>query len=490
MEINGKLTKQITETKYLNVENTERYRPIMRIFFEHYEKLDYWLYKEDVYNELKNQDGFVSYTIEMCEQDLNQLVSWQSLSYFQDTDNVSTVDEFKNRRYRYQMTEYAREIERFVMRLETLQVKQSSLEPKLFEKIRNLINKLITATDIKIIHECFEELNYNFTTLNENYKDFLKMFHEAKAEDMMKTENFIIYKDKVITYLRDFISGFQTNSLKIVDILDKLPQDFEDTLLNALDEYQKSIPILESNFDYDYLKELNRGKWRSIKGWFKNDSGISESKRLKNAINDIINKIMKNVSAIIEMQASGVNRKEEYIHILKMFCNTNTLEDAKDIGVVAFGIPKVEHFSKIEKVTEMLDIDSLDIDPLYIELKSHSRKVKEATTKRAIVDKTLAKKEQLEAITAIRNREKAILDNHINAGEIDIKMLNKVSSFERRFILSLISSGLYKDDFVSNGNYGIKYKVIKNSNEYIDLISDDGVLRMPDLKIVFGGRNE
>ena len=65
-----------------------------------------------------------------------------------------------------------------------------------------------------------------------------------------------------------------------------------------------------------------------------------------------------------------------------------------------------------------------------------------------------------------------------------------MSSFERRFILSLISSGLYKDDFVSNGNYGIKYKVIKNSDEYIDLISDDGVFRMPDLKIVFGGRNE
>ena len=81
------------------------------------------------------------------------MVSWQSLSYFQDTDNVATVDEFKNRRYRYQMTEYAREIERFVMHLETLQVKQSSLEPKLFEKIRNLINMLITATDIKLIHE-------------------------------------------------------------------------------------------------------------------------------------------------------------------------------------------------------------------------------------------------------------------------------------------------------------------------------------------------
>ena len=34
MELSSKLTKQITETKYLSVENTDRYRPIMRIFFE------------------------------------------------------------------------------------------------------------------------------------------------------------------------------------------------------------------------------------------------------------------------------------------------------------------------------------------------------------------------------------------------------------------------------------------------------------------------
>ena len=87
MEINGKLTKQILETKYLNVENTNRYRPIMRILFEHYEKLDYWLYKEQVYSELKNNDEFSSYSLELCEQDLNQLVLWQSLTYFQCTNN-------------------------------------------------------------------------------------------------------------------------------------------------------------------------------------------------------------------------------------------------------------------------------------------------------------------------------------------------------------------------------------------------------------------
>ncbi len=45
MEIKEKLLKQISETKYLSVENTERYRPIMRLFFEKYEILEYWLYK-------------------------------------------------------------------------------------------------------------------------------------------------------------------------------------------------------------------------------------------------------------------------------------------------------------------------------------------------------------------------------------------------------------------------------------------------------------
>ena len=42
MEVNEKLTKQITEVKYLSVENTERYRPIIRFFFKKKKKLNYY----------------------------------------------------------------------------------------------------------------------------------------------------------------------------------------------------------------------------------------------------------------------------------------------------------------------------------------------------------------------------------------------------------------------------------------------------------------
>lgn len=52
MQVSDKLIKPLTESKYLNADNVSRYRCIMRIFFEHYEKLKYWLYQEEVYEEM------------------------------------------------------------------------------------------------------------------------------------------------------------------------------------------------------------------------------------------------------------------------------------------------------------------------------------------------------------------------------------------------------------------------------------------------------
>ena len=47
MQVSDKLIRPLTEAKYLNADNVSRYRCIMRIFFEHYEKLKYWLYQEE-----------------------------------------------------------------------------------------------------------------------------------------------------------------------------------------------------------------------------------------------------------------------------------------------------------------------------------------------------------------------------------------------------------------------------------------------------------
>lgn len=100
MEVNETMSKQITETAYLTTENTKRYRPILRYFYEQYERINYMLYKEDVWNELQGKPNFENYTIEMCKNDLAGLVNLWNLTALQDTNNVLTVEEFKHRKYR------------------------------------------------------------------------------------------------------------------------------------------------------------------------------------------------------------------------------------------------------------------------------------------------------------------------------------------------------------------------------------------------------
>lgn len=142
MKIQEKMRKPVLEAKYLNVENTDRYRPIIRLFYLKYEKLKYWLYQEEVFEELKEDPYFADYTMEQCQQDLTALTSWGNLVTIQDTRKAATIEEFKNKKFRYQLSETAVEIERMIVRIENLFIEGSSLEPTLLEWIRINLGKL------------------------------------------------------------------------------------------------------------------------------------------------------------------------------------------------------------------------------------------------------------------------------------------------------------------------------------------------------------
>ena len=48
---------------------------------------------------------FADYRPEQCQQDLTMLTEWKNLNTIQDTKKVASIEEFKNKKYRYQMTE-------------------------------------------------------------------------------------------------------------------------------------------------------------------------------------------------------------------------------------------------------------------------------------------------------------------------------------------------------------------------------------------------
>lgn len=115
-----KYLEPIQETVYLSAGNAPQYRRIMRIFFTEYEKMHFQLYKEDVLELLRGYPEFSDYSMERLKSDLEALVGWKNLTPIQDPKRVYTIAEYKNKQYRYTMSEYAVEIERMTVKLENL----------------------------------------------------------------------------------------------------------------------------------------------------------------------------------------------------------------------------------------------------------------------------------------------------------------------------------------------------------------------------------
>ena len=328
MQVSDKLIKPLTEAKYLNADNVSRYRCIMRIFFENYEKLRYWLYQEDVYEQMIADPFWADYKIEQCQQDLAMLTEWKNLNTIQDTKKVSSIEEFKNKKYRYQMSEYSVEIERLVLRLENLLVEGASLEPTLLERIRRNVKKItdIAVHDKDEVHTWWDDLNNDFVRLNQNYQDYIRDLNSVKSEEMMHTKEFLVFKDRLIEYLRSFIKGLQRNVGVIEECLRQQEENRLNQIFDKVVEYELSIPRMDTVLTRQMIEQNVVGRYQSMYDWFVGSEGQeNEAGKLFDVTNDIIRRITRYAAALSEKNALGANRKEEYKKVAELFMRCEDL---------------------------------------------------------------------------------------------------------------------------------------------------------------------
>ena len=348
VQVSEKLIRPLTEVKYLNADNVSRYRCIMRIFFENYEKLKYWLYQEEVLEEMRKDPFFRDYTPEQCQQDLTMLAEWKNLNTIQDTKKVSSIEEFKNRKYRYQMSEYSVEIERLVLRLENLLVEGASLEPTLLERIRRNVEKFpeMEQKDNSEVYTWWNDLNNDFVRLNQNYQDYIRDLNSVKAEEMMRTKEFLVFKDRLIEYLRNFIKGLQRNAGVIEESLQSLDTELMEKVFRKIIEFEILIPRMDTEITEKMLEQKIRGRFQSIYDWFAGAGDQeNEAARLFDATNEIIRRITRYAAQLSEKNALGANRKEEYRKVADLFMRCEDINEAHKMSAMVFGMERPFHIS-------------------------------------------------------------------------------------------------------------------------------------------------
>ena len=265
----------IMETSYLTAQNVRQYRAIMRLFFREYEKMHFQLYKEDVLELLHRQEGFADYTMAQLVQDLEALAGWKDLIPLQDPRKVYTIADYKNRQYRYTMSEYAVEIERLTVRLENLFLESGNLSTSLFRRMAENLEEAAAAEGRKSkeINEWWTSLQEDFKHLNQNYQDYLREFYSGRAEKLLKSVEFIVHKDRFIAYLQEFVQELQFHASRIAGIIKKRQELIEESLLEKVVKSELEIPRAlagredaSSGPEWDreaMVREQVYGKWDS-----------------------------------------------------------------------------------------------------------------------------------------------------------------------------------------------------------------------------------
>lgn len=490
MLINQKLLKQIDETRYLTAENAWRYRTILRFFYYQYEKMKYWMYKEEVFDELNNHDEFINYSLDMLKQDLDVLIAWKNLVPIQDTSRVSTVEEFKNKQFRYQLSAYSVEIERMTLKLENLFVENASLEPSLLEKLKEDLGKFIKMVheDEKTVGSWWRELNSNFKRLNQNYQDYLGDFYSLRAEEMMKTKEFLIYKDRFIDYLRDFIKELQYNVNSIESILREITVHDQKIVLNKVYSYEISIPRIDGeNFNEDILDNI-QGKWKNLKEWFLEVEGKeSEASRLFDITNEIIRKITRFAAHISESRNSAANRKEEYKKLAEMFLSCEDLSQAHKLSSLSFGIFSPRHIrGDFERKTDSINSGIYEEEPYLYTIKSRNRSYREKSKKTPIIYHGERKAEMLQRIIETRQQERELMESYICYDILSFNKLPVIDTSVRTTLLRWLAKGLSDKEMKGKTEYGRTFKVIlPKNNERCMIVCEDGDFEMPAFQLHF-----
>ena len=487
------LMNQITETSYLSTGNTLQYRSIMRIFYEEYQKMHFQLYKEEVFDLLKRYPEFEAYTVEQLKQDLAVLVGWKNITPIQDPRKVRTIEEYRNKQYRYTMSEYAVEIERLTVKLETLFVESGTLSMNLFGRIfAELceVDRLLEDGALKEINEWWRNLQDDFKRLNQNYQDYLRDFYSSKAEHLLKSVEFLIHKEHFIKYLKEFVQGLQKNTEKIANRLNKISKENQDRLLKAVIKSELEIPRPKSETEFQleaYISENVYGKWNSFCQWFLGTKErASESSQVMDITDEVIRKIIQNASFIIQMQNWGISKKEDYKKYIKMFTQCSDIDQAHCLSAHIFGIQQIKHYkANKERSTDSIFSSIYEEEPSEYMITPKVRTYKPRIYRSGFEDKTLKKKQQREEYIKHLEQQKALIMKYVKDGKLKLyEITDAISSSTRTALLSWISLAYASGSMKGRTEYGQVFSLKKEIGHCV-LECEDGKLRIPNYVFVF-----
>ncbi|KKM11087.1 hypothetical protein SY88_10150 [Clostridiales bacterium PH28_bin88] len=436
------LLHPVVETSYLTVQNASRYRLIMRHFYRQHQRSRYWLRKEEVFEAVVATGFFPDYTIEQCEQDLEALRKWENLVAIHDGSNATSVEEYLRKRFRYEITQYSVEIERMLENLEKAKGYSGVLDPKRFDEIEWVLRELMGQGEWGpgTALELWERLVESFDRLVENGVDYLHHLQSARAEELMSTVQFLIYKDKLTEYLQKFVvQGLQRSGRRVQALLVKLDQSHVDKWIHAVARDYAEIPRLDEPLTMEDRLARVQDKWSAIVQWFLGSGyGEADIDLMEKEAKNTITRVVRYVARIQEKQRSGVSRRRELDYLGRWFLSLDSVEEAHKLAACVFGLYRTRHYQGAdEKGSDNPDLSMWQVAPSIRVLSSRGRRRRESSGQPIISRKAEAAKAD-EVYLAKRAEEEQIVQSLVGRGRLIMSQLEYLPAPAMDYLLDWI----------------------------------------------------
>lgn len=490
MVLQADMLESIPQTRYLSAESYISYRAIMRTFYLECQNMHYQLDKDSILSLLHKDSLFVSYTVEQLVSDLDQLVKWKNLTPIQDPHKAYTIADFKNRQFQYMMTEAALEVERMTITLENLYTRATGLSSSAFRRIQKALHTAehLDEMSLKDIGEWWQELQEDFRRLRQNHQDYLREFYGPNAEKQMKSAEFIAYKQHLIRYLEDFIQDLQRSAAQIGAQLEAFTADQVNRILTLVHQSELAIPHPRSEQTPLWQEELwqkEQGVWKSFMTWFTGKN--STAQQVMDVTNEVIRRVVQNAAILVQMQDMGVSNKAELHHLITLFSNVSSIEDAHKLSALVFGAQQAKHFTvNDERETDRIDSSTYEERPMEYALQPRARTYKPRMDRSGFTDKSAEKAAQRQKILEEERQLRQKITRYIQGGKLDFSALSEpVPPEVRTVFLSWVAMANLAPDGYGHTEYGQRFVLKRRGNRTCNLICTDGTLTMPDCMLLF-----
>lgn len=482
---------KIKEATYLATDKSSTYRAILRHFYLQHERMKEFLLPQEVFDHLKQTAYFGDYSLDELNIDLAALVKWGNLNAQQESGNAKTIEEYKKKRFRYQCTPYTVEFERMLMQFEQSgDTFGGSLEKTQFEKLYQSLTKINIQTESSP-EQCssyWDDILTHFKKIRQNTSDYFAYIRSEDANERMKSESFLLYKDQFTTYLRDFILSSQKTAAHIQELMRSLTSSQVTSFFRKVVAHRSKTFRLE-DVAIDPMQELLE-TWHNLQSWFvAGESGESEFQYLQQQTDEQIRRITRIVQRLGESNQQFRSRKEDYLHLAKWFDGMKDVQEAHTLSAVAFGVFHTKHFHSDHEPTDDIYMDVWDEQPMNHETLPRIRQYREKTRPSAMGDHYEKKEEAKRLHMEQRQLEQRIIEQYIDKDEIQLANLPVIESSARKMLLSWIGKAMLRKDQKLKTEFGAVIHVTMHTGERIELQSPDGVLEMPNVTIRFE-RNE